>query len=84
MRAIARRTLLQFVESRVRNRDHRALKSAVDAWFAETGKAFWGAASGTPEGDWLDVIATIVDAYESQRYPMDPPHPIEAIGFRME
>jgi HTH-type transcriptional regulator/antitoxin HigA len=50
---------------------------------AEIGK-LWGAASGTPEGDKLDVIATLVDAYESQRYPMDPPDPIEAIKFRME
>jgi HTH-type transcriptional regulator / antitoxin HigA len=44
----------------------------------------WGSASGTPEGDRLDVMATLVDAYESQRYPMDPPDPIEAIKFRME
>lgn len=50
---------------------------------AEIGK-LWGAASGTPAGDKLDVIATLVDAYESQRYPMDPPDPIEAIKFRMD
>jgi HTH-type transcriptional regulator / antitoxin HigA len=44
----------------------------------------WGAKSGTSEGDRLDVLATLIDAYESQRYPMDPPDPIEAIRFRME
>ena len=44
----------------------------------------WGAASGTPEGDRLDVLATLLDAYESERHPMDPPDPIEAILFRME
>ena len=44
----------------------------------------WGAKSGTPEGDRLDILATLVDAYESQHYPMDPPDPIEAIKFRME
>ena len=44
----------------------------------------WGATSGTAEGDRLDVLATLVDAYESQHYPMDPPDPIEAITFRME
>src|SRR5215469_5841776 len=44
----------------------------------------WGAKSGTPEGDRLDVLATLIDAYESEHYPMDPPDPVEAIRFRME
>lgn len=44
----------------------------------------WGAKSGTPAGDRLDVLATLIDAYESAHYPMDPPDPIEAIKFRME
>jgi len=44
----------------------------------------WGAKSGTPKGDRLDVLATLIDAYEAERFPMDPPDPIEAIKFRME
>src|SRR5437588_8104401 len=44
----------------------------------------WGARSGTPEGDRLDVLATLIDAYESAHHPIDPPDPIEAIKFRME
>jgi HTH-type transcriptional regulator / antitoxin HigA len=44
----------------------------------------WGAKSGTPKGDRLDVLATLIDAYEMQHYPMDPPDPIDAIQFRME
>ncbi|MBI3971219.1 MAG: helix-turn-helix domain-containing protein [Chloroflexi bacterium] len=44
----------------------------------------WGAPAGTSEGDRLDVLATLVDAYESEHDPMDPPDPIEAIKFRME
>ncbi len=44
----------------------------------------WGAKSGTPEGDRLDVLATLLDAYETEHFPMDPPDPIEAIEFRME
>ena len=44
----------------------------------------WGAKSGTPHGDRLDVLATLIDAYEVVHYPMDPPDPIEAIRFRME
>jgi len=44
----------------------------------------WGARIGTPQGDRLDILATLVDAYENEHYPMDPPDPIEAIKFRME
>jgi HTH-type transcriptional regulator/antitoxin HigA len=44
----------------------------------------WGAKSGTPEGDHLNVLATLIDAYEAEHYPMDPPDPIEAIKFHME
>lgn len=44
----------------------------------------WGAKSGTSEGDRLDVLATLIDAYEATHYPMNPPDPIEAIKFRME
>jgi HTH-type transcriptional regulator/antitoxin HigA len=34
----------------------------------------WGAKSGTPEGDRLDVLATLIDAHETEHYPMV--HPI--------
>jgi HTH-type transcriptional regulator / antitoxin HigA len=44
----------------------------------------WGAKTGTREGDRLDVLATLIDAYEAEHDPMDPPDPIEAIKFRME
>jgi HTH-type transcriptional regulator/antitoxin HigA len=44
----------------------------------------WGAKNGTPEGDRLDVLATLIDAYETEHYPMDPPDPVEAIRFRGE
>lgn len=44
----------------------------------------WGAKNGTPKGDRLDVLVTLVEAYEVKHYPMDPPDPIEAIRFRME
>ena len=47
-------------------------------------EALWGAPAGTPEGDRLDILATLVDVYENEHYPMDPPDPIEAIVFRME
>src|ERR1700676_1372236 len=44
----------------------------------------WGAKAGTSDGDRLDGLATLVDAYEGEPYPMDPPDPVEAIKFRME
>ena len=47
-------------------------------------KSLWGAKSGTPRGDRLDVLATLIDVYEAKHHPMDPPDPIEAILFRME
>ena len=43
----------------------------------------WGSRIGTPAGDRLDVLATLIDAYEAEHFPMDPPDPIEAIKFRM-
>jgi HTH-type transcriptional regulator / antitoxin HigA len=38
--------------------EHRAALEEIEA--------LWGAAEGTPEGDRLDVLATLVDAYEDQ------------------
>jgi Predicted transcription regulator containing HTH domain len=38
----------------------------------------------TPEGDQLDVLVTLVEAYESKVYPMDLPDPVEALKFYME
>ena len=46
--------------------------------------ALWGAASNTPAGDRLDVLATLIDVYEAKHHAMDPPDPVEAIKFRME
>ena len=42
------------------------------------------AAADTPEGEKLDVLVTLVTAYESKHYPLDLPDPVEAIKFEME
>ena len=42
------------------------------------------AEAGSPEGDRLDVLVTLVEAYEREHYPMGFPDPVEAIKFRME
>ncbi|EGQ8329941.1 DNA-binding protein [Vibrio parahaemolyticus] len=44
----------------------------------------WDAEPNTPEGDELEVLATLVEAFEEANYPIDAPDPIEAIRFRME
>jgi len=44
----------------------------------------WGAKPDTPNGDRLDVLMVLVEAYEAKHHPIDPPDPVEAIKFRME
>lgn len=39
---------------------------------------------GTPDGDRLDILATLVQAYEAKHFPVAAPDAIEAIKFRME
>lgn len=56
--------------------DHRAALKAIEG--------LMGARPGTPEGDRLDVLATLVEAWERKHFPMDAPDAIEAIRFCME
>lgn len=44
----------------------------------------WGAPPESAEGDELDILATLTEAYERERYPIDQPGPLEAIKFRLE
>jgi HTH-type transcriptional regulator/antitoxin HigA len=57
-------------------RDHAAALQRIEH--------LWGAAQGTVAGGELDVLATLVAAFEREHYPMDLPTPIEAIKFRLE
>ena len=56
--------------------DHEAALKEIES--------LWGAEEGTPEGDSLDVLLTLVDAYEEIHFPIEMPDPIEAIKFRLE
>ncbi|MDE0031820.1 MAG: transcriptional regulator [Deltaproteobacteria bacterium] len=38
----------------------------------------------TPEGDRLDVLVTLVEAWEARHYPLDLPDPVAAIHYHME
>ena len=42
------------------------------------------AVAGSAEGERLDVLATLVEAYERQHFPLELPDPVEAIKFVME
>ena len=66
-------------------KDLKPLRSEVDyeEALAEV-EVLWGAKAGTPEGDRLDILATLIDVYETAHYPMKVPDPVEAIKFRME
>jgi HTH-type transcriptional regulator / antitoxin HigA len=44
----------------------------------------WGAEAGTPEADRLDVLATLVSAYEDTTSPIEAPDPVEAIRFYID
>ncbi len=47
-------------------------------------EALFDAQPNTPEGDLLDVLTMLVDAYESHQCPILPPDPIEAILYHLE
>ena len=44
----------------------------------------WEADPGTPEGDKIDVLVTLIEAYEAEHHPIEAPDPISAIEFVME
>jgi len=56
--------------------DHSAALAEIDR--------LMDAAAGTARGDRLDVLVTLVEAYEARRWAIDPPDPIDAIKLRME
>ena len=63
----------------------RPIKSEADygAALAEI-ETLMHAGRDTPEGDRLDVLATLVQAYEAEHHPIEAPDPIAAVEFRME
>lgn len=49
----------------------------------ETIEELWGAEPGTEDGDRLDVLMDLVEAYEGKHHVIDLPDPIKAIKIRM-
>jgi HTH-type transcriptional regulator/antitoxin HigA len=61
----------------IRNkRDYEAALHAIEPLMS--------AKRNTPEGDLLDVLVTLIEAYEARHFPLDLPDPVEAIKFMME
>ena len=56
--------------------DHRAALKEIDR--------LMDAKAGTPAGDRLDILTTLVERYESQHEPIEPPDPIDALLYHME
>jgi len=56
--------------------DHRAALKEIER--------LMDAKPGTPAGDRLDVLTTLVERFESQHEPIDPPNPIDALLYHME
>lgn len=46
-------------------------------------RRLWGSAAGTSDGDRLDVLLVLADAYEAEHHAIEPPDPIVAIEVRM-
>ncbi|AMQ81725.1 MULTISPECIES: helix-turn-helix domain-containing protein [Pseudomonas] len=58
--------------------DYRAALKDVSVFFENEPEP------GTPEGDYFDIMITLIEAYEARHFPLDLPNPIDAIRFRME
>ncbi|MFG6205655.1 MULTISPECIES: helix-turn-helix domain-containing protein [Pseudomonas] len=58
--------------------EYRAALKEVSAFFDNEPEP------DTPEGDYFDVMITLIEAYEAKQFPLDLPNAIEAIKFRME
>lgn len=41
----------------------------------------WGAPEGSPDGDKLDVLATLIDAYEREHFPVAPSNPLDMLRY---
>jgi HTH-type transcriptional regulator / antitoxin HigA len=62
----------------------RPIRSDADhAAFLREIEALWGAEEGTEAGDRLDVLVTLVEAYDAHRWPIAPLDPVQAIEAAM-
>lgn len=63
----------------------KPIKTATDYSEAlQAAENLMDAKKDTPEGDRLDVLVTLIEAYEEKHHPILPPEPVEAIIHQME
>jgi HTH-type transcriptional regulator/antitoxin HigA len=63
----------------------RPLRTKADhRWALKEVERLWDAEPGTPEGDHVDVLVTLIEAYEAKHFPIPAPDPIAAIEFMLE
>ncbi|MDZ4739377.1 MAG: transcriptional regulator [Alphaproteobacteria bacterium] len=61
----------------IRNKaDHR--------WALKEVERLWDANPGTPDGDRVDILVTLIEAYEARHFPIAAPDPISAINFMLD
>jgi len=53
-------------------------------WSLREVERLWDAPAESPEDERLQVLVLLIEAYEREHHPIDPPDPVDAIRFRME
>ena len=66
---------MQLKPIKTENDYHQALHDLENLWEAE---------EGTEAFDHLEILSTLIEAYEEKRFPIQAPDPVQAIAFRME
>lgn len=64
------------IKSNRNQKDYRAALREIDSLMS--------AEAGSPAGEKLDVLVTLVEAWERKHFPMELPEPVDAIRFQME
>src|SRR5437588_9918452 len=59
-------------------KEYEAALDEIECYFDKPPKR------GTPAADRFEVLALIIEEYERRKWPIDPPHPIDAIRFQMD
>jgi HTH-type transcriptional regulator/antitoxin HigA len=63
----------------------RPIRTKADhRWALKEVERLWDAEPGTPEGDCVDILVTLIEAFEEKQIPIAPPDPIAAIEFMLE
>lgn len=62
----------------------RPIRTKADhRWALKEVERLWDAEPGTPDGDRVDVLVTLIEAYEAEHFPIPAPDPIAAIEFML-